>query len=175
MILNEKWLTHGMATPGAPSHSLMSSWIKEPKEKGNLLFATKRTICAVLTWGNRPLMGFRIFFKNPFLTTRAWQVHDCVSDPAMPPCIILITGRLCLCCCVTWTREHSPPEPPLKCFLECKIMHLTMPSQRLNDLYYLFITFKILKSVTAGNEVTRWTGWRSPLVMAYIKLKAGNV
>lgn len=135
----------------------MSSWIKEPKEKGNLLFATERTIWAVLTWGNRPLMGFRILKKSVF-DKCTWQVHDCVSDPAMPPCIILITGRLCLCCCVTWTREHSTLEPPLKRFLECKIMHLTMPSQRINNLYYLSITFQILKGVTAGDELTCCNG-----------------
>lgn len=145
MILNEKWLTRGMATPGAPSHSLMSSWIKEPKEKGNLLFATERRICAVLTWGNRPLMGFRIL-KKSFFDKCTWQVHECVSDPAMPPCIILITGRLCLCCCVTWTREHSPLEPPLKRFLECKII---------NNLLYFVIYPSRLKSWKVSQQEMR--------------------
>lgn len=67
----------------------------------------------------------------------------------------------------SWSQPSSNLH--LNVSWSAKIMHVTMPSQKLNDLYYLS-TDVLEQEINA-----RWTGWRAPAVMTCIKWKARSV
>lgn len=71
-------------------------------------------------------------------------MYDCISDPAMPPSIILITGDFC-----DLDSEHSPTELPLKRFRIVFDKRQKCCPQRVLIIHDLLLTFE---TFTAGNQ-----------------------